>query len=127
MSDDDASPALRVSLVGPCASGKSTLGHVLREAGYQVRQPAQEHSYVPHMWQRLTKPDILIYLDLDFENLQRRHPLTHGGPQRLAEQRRRLAHALEHCDLYLDTSSLSPEEIQERVLSFLADLDESQN
>lgn len=109
----------RIALVGPCAAGKSTLGKALRAAGYNVRQPAQEHSYVPHMWQRLTQPDILIYLDLDFTNLAQRHPTTHGGPERLADQHQRLSHAHAHADLYVDTSNLTPQEVQERVLAFL--------
>ncbi len=112
-------PPPRIALVGPCASGKSTLGRFLRAAGYDVRQPAQEHSYVPYMWQRLTHPDILIYLDLDFPALTRRLPTNHGGPNRLAEQRQRLAHAHAHSDFYLDTSNLTPEEVQVRVLAFL--------
>ncbi|MCZ7674546.1 MAG: hypothetical protein M5U34_49175 [Chloroflexi bacterium] len=105
----------------PARRGKSTLAKALRQAGYEVKQPAQEHSYVANMWQRLTNPDILIYLDLDFENLQRRRPHNHGGPGRLAEQRQRLSHARTHCDLYLDTSNLSPATIQETALSFLAE------
>lgn len=121
MMPDDEPPSLRVALVGPCASGKSTLAKALRQAGYEVKQPAQEHSYVANMWQRLTNPDILIYLDLDFENLQRRRPHNHGGPGRLVEQRQRLNHARTHCDLYLDTSNLSPAAIQETALSFLAE------
>jgi shikimate kinase len=122
MPDDDPDP-LRIALVGPCASGKSTLGSALRAAGYTIKQPAQEHSYVPAMWQRLTQPDVLIYLDLDFENLQQRRPKNHGGPKRLAEQHHRLAHAYEHCDLYVDTSNLTPVEVQEKVLVFLGQID----
>jgi shikimate kinase len=115
-----ASP--RIALVGPCASGKSTLGRFLRAAGYEVRQPAQEHSYVPHMWQRITHPDILIYLDLDLPTLMKRLPTNHGGPARLAEQQQRLAHARAHCHLYLDTSALTPEEVQAQVLAFLQEI-----
>jgi hypothetical protein len=114
---EPASP--RLTLVGPCASGKSTLARFLRAAGYAVRQPAQEHSYVPHMWQRFTSPDVLIYLDLDFPSLENRRPNNHGGPARLAEQHSRLTHARLHCTLYLDTSDLTPEEVQARVLAFL--------
>lgn len=114
----DSAPVL-IALVGPCASGKSTLGHALRAVGYTVKQPAQEHSYVLNMWQRLTNPDILIYLDLDFENLLHRRPKTNGGPARLDEQHQRLSHAYDHCDLYLDTSNLTPVEIQEKALAFL--------
>jgi len=28
---------------------------------------AQEHSYVPYMWKRITNPDLLIYLNASFE------------------------------------------------------------
>lgn len=111
---------LRVALVGPCASGKSTLAKALAEAGFEVRQPAQEHSYVPAMWQKLTQPDILIYLDVDYETAVVRRPKNSGSPQRLAEQHERLSHARQHCDFYLDTSQLSAVQVQAQVLSFLA-------
>jgi shikimate kinase len=119
MTDDE--PPLSIALVGPCASGKSTLGDALREIGYYVRQPSQEHSHVADMWQRRTKPDVLIYLDLDFESLKQRRPKTHGGPSRLAEQHQRLTHAYQHCDLYIDTSDLTPGDILKKVFEFLKD------
>lgn len=89
--------------------------------GYEVRQPAQEHSYVPDMWRRLSRPDILIYLDIDNLHLTKRRPLPQmgGGPGYLAEQHRRLAHARHHCDFYIDTSGLTPDQVQVQVLSFL--------
>ena len=118
MSDAD-DPPLRISIVGPCAAGKTTLADALREAGYAVRQPAQEHSYVQAMWQRFTQPDILIYLDVDYPAIHRRRPKMSGGPTRLAEQHDRLAHARAHCDLYLDTSALTPTEVRNQVLAFL--------
>jgi len=114
-----SSTLLRVAVVGPCTSGKSTLVHALRDAGYEARMPAQEHSYVPYMWQRITKPDVLIFLDVDYEHAIARRPRFSGGPQRLAEQAVRLEHAREHCDLYLDTNGLTVAEIQEKVLLFL--------
>lgn len=110
---------LRITLVGPCSSGKSTLAHALAELGYEVRQPAQEHSYVPYMWQKFTQPDVLIYLDVDVAAAALRRPHTYGGPERLAEQHHRLEHARAHCHFYLDTSALSPEAVQERVVTFL--------
>ncbi len=113
---------LLIAIVGPCASGKSTLAKALRQAGYQVRQPAQEHSYVPAMWQRLTQPDLLIYLDVDYSASLQRRPHIDYGPERLAEQHQRLAHARQHCDLYLDTSPLTPQEIFQEVDIFLQKL-----
>lgn len=116
-----SSKPLRIALVGPCSSGKSTLAHALEARGYEVRQPAQEHSYVPDMWQKLSKPDVLIFLDVDVAAARLRRPDTYGGPERLAEQQIRLAHARAHCDFYLDTSLLTPEGVQEGVLAFLGE------
>ncbi len=114
------SDSLRIAIVGPCSAGKTMLAEGLLAVGYEdVRQPAQEHSYVPTMWQRITQPDILIYLDVDYQNVNNRRPRNNGGRQRLAEQHRRLAHAYQHCDFYLDTSDLTPTQIYTRILSFL--------
>ncbi len=115
----DVEPALRIAVVGPCAAGKSTLVKKLRHAGYYVRQPAQEHSYVPNMWQRLSHPDVLIYLDVDYVASKQRRPHIDYGPERLHAQHKRLAHARQHCHLYLDTSQLSDQEVHARVLEFL--------
>lgn len=113
---------LLVAIVGPCSSGKSTLTEKLKVAGYKARHPAQEHSYVANMWQRITQPDVLIYLDVDYKNMRLRRPHIDGGPERLAEQKHRLRHAREWCDFYLDTSGLSAEEVETAVFHFLANL-----
>ena len=112
---------VRIAVVGPCAAGKSTLKPALLERGYIVRMPVQEHSHVPTMWQRLSQPDVLIYLDVDSEITAVRRPKNPSSPAFLAEQHRRLAHAREHCDFYLNTSTLSPEEVREKVLAFLCE------
>jgi hypothetical protein len=117
--NDTVNSLIRVAIVGPCSAGKSTLSPALKEAGYETRQPAQEHSFAPNMWRRLSKPDILIYLDLSYEQARARRPHIDGGPERLEGQHRRLAHAREHCDYYLDTSDLTPQEVRETVLGFL--------
>ena len=111
--------SLRIAIVGPCSAGKTTLGQALKEAGYTVRQPTQEHSLLPDMWRRLSKPDVLIYLDVDYKNALRRRPHQDGGPQRVADQNKRLAHAREHCDLYIDTNGLTVEEVRAKALAFL--------
>ncbi len=49
----------------------------LKQRGYPNARPiSQEHSYVPYMWQRITNPDVLIYLDVSFENAQKRRWLN---------------------------------------------------
>lgn len=113
---------LRVAVVGPCASGKSTLVAALRAAGYEARHPAQEHSYVKDMWQRLVDPDVLIYLDVSHEVYRQRRPTDDAGPEYLEMQRARLAHARVHADLVVDTSRMTAEAVWIVVESFLSPL-----
>jgi hypothetical protein len=110
---------LTIAVVGPCTSGKTTLVAALRAAGYNARQPAQEHSYVPDMWRRMISPHLLIYLDVTYESARQRRAIS-WGPQRLDEQAARLAHARQHADLYLPTDGLTPEQVLVAVLDFLA-------
>ncbi len=119
MSKEEMPEMVCIALVGPCSAGKSTLAPYLRAAGFKIRQPAQEHSFSPTMWQRLTRPDILIYLDVSYLAARRRRPYIDGGPERLEEQHMRLRHARQHCDFYLDTSDLPPPVVFELVVDFL--------
>ena len=111
---------LRVAVVGADASGKSTLIDALRLAGYEARHVAQEHSYVPSMWSKVSQPDVLLYLDVNFANVQARRPDPSFHPRDLAEQERRLTHARVNCDLYIDTNKLLPDEVSKKSLEFLA-------
>lgn len=112
---------LRVAFVGPCGAGKSTITHRLRDLGMDARMPAQEHSGVPDMWQKLLAPDYLIALDAPNAVLRQRRPGIDLSDAVLAEERRRLTHAFAHADLTLDTSTMSVEEIVARVLAWLAE------
>lgn len=117
--EPDDEQRLRIAVVGACAAGKSTLVNRLRQAGFLARHVAQEHSYVPQMWQRVGRPDILIYLDVNYEAIIARRPKFDFRPHDLVEQTDRLAHARQHCDFYLDTSSLTPEEVWRQTQAFL--------
>ena len=116
---------LRIAVVGACASGKSTLVIALKAAGYEARHVAQEHSYVPEMWQLISRPDVLVYLDVAYETIQSRRSLAQFRPADLAEQNRRLEHAREHCDLYLNTNDLNRDQVQDECLLFLDKLQHS--
>jgi shikimate kinase len=109
----------RIALVGPCGAGKSTLGNRLRALGYDCHEPAQEHSGVPDMWRRFSRPDALIFLDATVETIAVRLRRNDFTDDVLAEQHRRLHHARAHCDFYLLTDDLTPEQIQKQVLDFL--------
>ncbi|MBN1303210.1 MAG: AAA family ATPase [Anaerolineales bacterium] len=109
---------LVIGVVGPCGAGKTTLVRGLKEHGYHLRHIAQEHSYVPYMWKRISNPDILIFLQVSYPVSMQRRKMNWTEAE-FQEQQRRLAHALEHADFILDTDQLMIEEVLERVLSFL--------
>lgn len=107
-----------VGIVGPCASGKSTLIAGLRGDAIQFRHIAQEHSYVPTMWQRLTNPDVLVFLDASYPIATMRGRLN-WTEKEYAEQHRRLSHARIHADIYILTDDLSALEVRNQVMDFL--------
>lgn len=107
-----------IGVVGPCTAGKSTLIHGLLELGITARHIAQEHSYVPTMWQKITNPDVLIFLDISFDESFKRRNINWNHAEYL-EQHRRLKHARDHADLYIPTDSYTPLEIRSMVVRFL--------
>ena len=114
---------MRIKVVGPCASGKSVLAAGLRALGYDACSAAQDHSYVPDMWQRINPPDLLIYLDVTLAEARRRGRTGTGWDQAyLDKQQHRLRHARAHCDLYLPTDGLVEQEVLAHVAEFLSEV-----
>ena len=109
---------MRIKVAGPCASGKSTLAARLCALGYDASSTAQDHSYVPDMWQRLNPPDLLVYLDLSLATAHGRGR-TGWDQAYLDEQEYRLRHARAHCDLYVATDDLTEDQVLALVLDFL--------
>jgi chloramphenicol 3-O-phosphotransferase len=70
------------------------------------------------MWRRISRPQFLVCLDASPNVIaQRRGSLPEDAY--IAEQRRRLAHARDHCQFYVDTDALEPDEVATRVVSAL--------
>ena len=107
-----------IGVVGPCGSGKSTLISGLEKHGYLCRHIAQEHSYVQAMWQIISKPDILIFLQASFPVSTARRQLN-WNEKDYNEQSRRLSHARQHAHIIIDTDDLTPEQVLQEVLNFL--------
>jgi|SRR5215510_15519157 len=107
-----------IGIVGPCGAGKSTLTEGLEKNGYTCRHIAQEHSYVPAMWQIITKPGILIYLNVSFQISTSRTKLN-WEEKDYTEQLHRLSHAREHAHIIIDTDELTPEQVLQKVLDYL--------
>jgi len=105
---------MKIAVVGVCCSGKTTLVEGLRSQGYDAYSVAQEHSGAKSMWAR-RRPDVLVVLDCEYETVRKRRSVP-WGPQYLREQRYRLRHAREHCDLYIKTDHMTPQEVLKTVL-----------
>jgi ABC-type Mn2+/Zn2+ transport system ATPase subunit len=116
----DASPHGEplIGVVGPCGAGKSTLVGALQALGFRCRHIAQEHSYVPYMWQRISQPDILIFLNATFVTCTARRRLNWSETD-YQEQLRRLEHARAHADLTIETDDLAPGEVLAKARVFL--------
>jgi nicotinamide riboside kinase len=107
-----------IGIVGPCSAGKTTLVQNLARRGFHVKAIGQEHSYVPYMWQAIGHADVLIFLDVSYAVAQARRRLD-WLPADLDEQHHRLRHARAHCDFFLDTDPLTPEQVCDQAAAFL--------
>ena len=119
----DRRSRLHIVIVGPCASGKTTLVRGLWGQGYTgARVVAQEHSGVADLWKLhgAQAPDVLIYLDAQLATIAARQHRSDWTPEYLAEQLRRLSSAWTACDLYLPTDDLAPQDVLERAVKFLS-------
>jgi len=109
-----------IVVVGPCASGKSTLVNGLHERGYKsARLAPQEHSGVRNLWACRGQPDVLIYLDAQVETINRRQGRTDWTQAALDEQHDRLRTARQACHLYLPTDDLTIPQVLETVVAFM--------
>ncbi len=109
---------MRIVVVGPCASGKTTLVGHLQALGLDAHNVAQEHSGIKKLWQK-KQPDVVVMLDASLPVIRRRRAVP-WGEERLVAQRERLSDAREHADLFIQTDPLTREEVAERVLDFIA-------
>jgi len=116
-----SNPPLKIGLVGVCGAGKTTLKNRLKPYNFYVRQIAQEHSFVPDMWQRLANPEVLIFLKASYPVTKQRKPFN-WSEKEYKEQIHRLRHANENADLHIDTNDLTPEEVRDIVLDYLNQL-----
>ena len=111
----------RISVVGPCASGKSTLVRALRMHGYDAYVTAQEHSGVRNLWRR-HEPDVLIALQVDLESVRLRRQDPRWRRDVWSAQQGRLSDAYAAADLVVDTTGRSAGDVVDEVLRYLDEL-----
>lgn len=108
---------MRIVIVGPCASGKTTLVGSLRALGIDAHNVAQEHSGIKKLWEK-KKPDVVIMLDATMPAIQKRREV-YWGEERLVMQRQRLSDARSNAHLYMQTDRLDKEQVLSVVLAYL--------
>lgn len=108
---------VRVVVVGPCASGKTTLVSSLRAMGIDAHNVAQEHSGIKRLWNK-KQPEVLIMLDANMPAIKKRREV-YWGEERLAIQRERLRDARANAQLYIQTDRLSQKQVINVVLAYI--------
>lgn len=111
---------LRVVIVGPCASGKSTLAANLVALGIDACVSGQEHSEIQTLWNRMN-PDVVVALQVDLETLRHRRGVS-WSEQLYETQQRRLSEAFSSAHVHIDTAIKSESEARQAVLDFLGSL-----
>lgn len=74
------------------------------------------------MWQKISNPDVLIYLHASFPISTARRKLNWQKEDH-DEQLRRLDHARQHAHLVIATDDLTPEQVLQKVLDYLKEMD----
>ncbi len=101
----DERAGYEIVVVGPCASGKSTLAVGLIGLGYRARVVGQEHSEIERLWQR-HDPAVVIGLQASLETVRNRR--GHGWSASVyARQQRRLAPAMAAAAVVIDTGEVT--------------------
>jgi hypothetical protein len=110
--------ALRVAVVGSCASGKSSVVACLRGRGFDAYAVGQEHSIIAALWRHLD-PDRLVLLDVSLAAIQQRRD-DPSWPQWIYDmQQERLRDARQHADIIVDTDDLDLAGVVEAIVARL--------
>lgn len=108
---------VRIAVVGPCASGKTTLVEQLRARGYDAWATAQEHSAIPNLWNH-QQPDLLVALRADLDTIRARRG-EHWPKAVYEAQQERLENAYQAADLVIDTGTVPKDDTVAMVIAYL--------
>ena len=119
--DPPRSPAdpRRIVVIGPCASGKTSLTARLQRLGYDAHACGQEHSDIPGLWRHLA-PDVVIGLRIELDTLRRRRAPGWSG-EIYARQIGRLRSAYAHAHLVVDADTIDQDTVLAEVVGWLQD------
>ena len=107
----------RIVVIGPCASGKTSLTTRLQRLGYDALACGQEHSEIAELWKH-QQPDVVIGLRIGLDTLRQRR--SAGWPESIYErQMNRLESGYRNADLVIDCDAVDQEAVSEQVVAWL--------
>lgn len=108
----------RVVVIGPCASGKTSLTTRLQRLGYDAHACGQEHSDIPTLWQH-QQPDLVIGLSITLDTLRARRRSDSWSGQIFSRQMERLRCGFDHADLMIDCNDIDQQTVLDSVLAWM--------
>jgi hypothetical protein len=109
----------RIVVIGPCASGKTSLTTRLQRLGYDALACGQEHSEIADLW-RHQQPDVVIGLRIGLDTLRQRR--SREWPEGIyGRQLSRLETGYRNADLLIDCDAIDQELVMNQVVAWLHD------
>lgn len=109
----------RIVVIGPCASGKTSLTTRLQHLGYDALACGQEHSEIAELWKH-QQPDVVIGLRIGLQTLRRRR--SEGWPEAIYDrQMTRLESGYRNAHLVIDCDAVDQQAVSERVITWLGE------
>lgn len=115
--------ALKILLLGICASGKTTIAKSLTKQGYDVGVCSQEHSQNPQLWRR-QNADFVVVLDCQKSTAEKRRQKK-MNLRAYQEQKQKLLDARDHCHLFLPTDNDTVEETAKKIITVYREFNNS--
>lgn len=107
----------RIVVIGPCASGKTSLTASLQRLGYDALACGQEHSEIADLWKH-QQPDVVIGLRIGLDTLRQRR--SSDWPEALYHrQMARLECGFRNADLVIDSDRFGQDEVANQVVTWL--------
>ncbi len=100
----------RVAVIGPCASGKTSVAAGLRQQGLNSWSVGQEHSDVTDLWNS-KHPDFLVYLHICLTTLRLRRNNASWPEWIYLLQLERLSHGRSNANVIINTNVLDLEQV----------------
>ncbi len=109
----------RIVVIGPCASGKTSLTTRLQHVGYDALACGQEHSDIAELWKH-QQPDVVIGLRIELDTLRRRRSEA-WSEDIYTRQMTRLESGYRNAHLLIDCDAVDQQAVFDRVVGWLAE------